>query len=720
MKKLFLTLAATALCATGFAGTRVLYQQNFETASDVAATGWTYGGGSISIASDEYGKYLELSQGQNNGRSGYVQWGSDIFLDANGESVLEDGTYHVEFDFSIAQNSNNQYNSEITLFTNELGIANQPYRGRWSDPIGPYNSFLFDAYQCNTAADTDMLVAINAPYNETVAEDGTVSYSVDTTDQSTLITGEWYTVSLDVNVNTRVVEYQVESLTGTILKSGTYTVPETNLGTAEGTEVSMYAEGLWVMVARYNTIMDFDNIVISFDSSVDTANAPTIALKSVGVDANEEVNLNMRAYSITFLPGETLHLTGTDGTAEEVEYDDCDGLYVYYTETSGTIKAYTTCGTATSDVVEVEVECVPCVLPAAEVTITSVEAGYGKTYKLSVDNSEVPTQPTIFINYVFNSANGDVLSGENLASGESITLTDAGTLTLTTASFGFQSTTTTVQNNILFKVKNEWDFARMSDEEIKAAGFTNWQVLNSATTSGFSNWTARKRLYYYDSATATVDEESGETVYTAVYPFGYISDDDTVNVLDYSEIGTEGDDLGINVADYELFPGITVFAGHNVTYLKHLGVTNNATSGGNYKNIVVLNVDPTDFIVANLISSYGSNSNHPIVATTEEYYGLLEGEDSVYLPEQVTETVGEGDDATEVGTGVYNVTVPVYRIDTVCTKLTVYAQDPDAVEGVQATEVAGDNYYYTIDGLRLAQPTRPGLYIHNGKKIIVK
>lgn len=84
MKKLFLTLAATALCTTAFAGTRVLYQQNFDQAVNAEATGWSYGGGSMTIASDEYGKFLELALGQNNGRSGQCTWGTEIYQDADG------------------------------------------------------------------------------------------------------------------------------------------------------------------------------------------------------------------------------------------------------------------------------------------------------------------------------------------------------------------------------------------------------------------------------------------------------------------------------------------------------------------------------------------------------------------------------------------------------------------------------------------------------------
>lgn len=46
----------------------------------------------------------------------------------------------------------------------------------------------------------------------------------------------------------------------------------------------------------------------------------------------------------------------------------------------------------------------------------------------------------------------------------------------------------------------------------------------------------------------------------------------------------------------------------------------------------------------------------------------------------------------------------------------------DIKTGVEeiAIESVEDPYYYSIDGVRIAEPTRPGLYIHNGKKIIIK
>ena len=50
-----------------------------------------------------------------------------------------------------------------------------------------------------------------------------------------------------------------------------------------------------------------------------------------------------------------------------------------------------------------------------------------------------------------------------------------------------------------------------------------------------------------------------------------------------------------------------------------------------------------------------------------------------------------------------------------------YRQQPSAIENISetTTENAGDGYYYDLQGRRMLNPTR-GIYIHNGKKIVVK
>lgn len=719
MKKLFLTLGLAMATMTSFAYERVLYQENFESATDVAATGWTYGGGSLTIASDDFGKFIELALGQNNGRSGQVKWGQEIFFDAEGNSLLPDGQYTMIFDFCIAANGTNQYNGEITVFTNHDARANETFRFPWTAGYtGPWNNYIFDMSQVNTSVETDWLAAINAPNKATVTtnDEGveSTSYSIDTAETYTVSTGQWYTVTLNVDTESRVVEYDVTDLSSNNLVSGEMTVPEENVLEDHGA-ISMYAEGIFVMTPRYQSKIDIDNVKIFFETDEAVANKPTVVLKALGkeeVNGKEVANLNYRLYNIQFAAGETLHVIGTDGATAEVEWADCDGEYAYGTTTSGTLTAWTTCDDATSEQVVTEVNCEPVVLPAATVTISSVSEGFGKTYVFNVSNESVELRPTIFISYEFTGKSGAKLTAEGLASGEKVTVTEEGSMTITTSAFGYQATTTTINNDLEFAVKKTYDFARMTQEDLTAAGFTEWTELNTGTTSGFSNWTGRGRLFYYDSATETTDAE-GNTTYTAVKPFGYVSEDGPA--LHYSEIGTDGGDLGINVTGYELFEGIRVYAGHNVTALLHVGMINNSTSGGNNKNIDVLNLDQTDFVVINRINDYGSNSCHPIVATTEEYYAQLAGDDEVFS----VAAKGVLDEAT----GKYTLSMPVYRIDTAATKVTIFAQQGEGagVDNVAVDEKENnDPYYYTIDGIRLAEPTHPGFYIHNGKKILVK
>lgn len=717
MKKIFLTLGLAAACLTSNAFERVLYQQNFETVSTPEAAGWSFGGEKMTLASDFEGKYLDLSLGQSNGRSGQVVWGDSIYMDKDGQLILEDNRYKMEFSFCINTMPNNQFNSEITVFTNHMPIANNLYRLPWSDTGKPahqkgvWENFIFDLSQCNTAVESDMLAAINAPLIVTEGDStayGINNYTLDTAEAKTLGTGTWYTATMDVDIQTRVVEYSVMDVFEDELTSGTMTVPENDIN---GDPISMFAQGIFALLARYQASFLFDNIKISCEVKDPYANVPTVALTRLGQNANDEQDLNVRAYTITFADGETLHVKGTDGKTIDVEWADCEGAYVYETTTSGVLEAWTTCEGATSEIATEKVDCSPCKLPSVTATITSVEAGFGKTYTLTISNADVPLRPTIFIDYEFTGVNGEKLTGSDAASGAKVTVTQEGTLKLISKAFGYESTESSVDNNIEFEIKNKWDFARMTDEEITKAGFPAYQELNSGSTSGFTNWTGRKRLFYYDAATESVNDE-GETVYDAVYPFGFVSED-SPNLIYYSELDAEGE-VATNVAGYELFPGITVYAGHNVTYMKHIGMINNATTGGNNKNIDVLDLDATDFVVIDKINNYGGNSNHPVCKTVDEYYEVLCGESEVYSA-SINGTLNEE-------TGKYTVSCPVYRIDTAATCVTVFKKvgggDDDAVDTINA--VNGDGFWYSIDGIRVAEPTRPGLYIHNGKKIIVK
>ena len=80
-----------------------------------------------------------------------------------------------------------------------------------------------------------------------------------------------------------------------------------------------------------------------------------------------------------------------------------------------------------------------------------------------------------------------------------------------------------------------------------------------------------------------------------------------------------------------------------------------------------------------------------------------------------------GGDAEYVNPGVYTVVVAEgdYYENTIGV-LTITFMIDEAT-GVEEIAVANENgAWYTVDGKRVAAPSEPGFYIHNGKKYIVK
>lgn len=60
------------------------------------------------------------------------------------------------------------------------------------------------------------------------------------------------------------------------------------------------------------------------------------------------------------------------------------------------------------------------------------------------------------------------------------------------------------------------------------------------------------------------------------------------------------------------------------------------------------------------------------------------------------------------------------EIETSGAKITIVDDEPTAIQTVQQDADKADNTYYTLSGVQVAQPTAPGIYIHNGHKIIIK
>ena len=709
MRKLYMMMAvvgAFLYASTAAAGTRYLVKQDFESASDPTLIGWASPNlpAGMSIAGDEEGNYFQFSLGQSNGRSCYWLWGSDVYTDQ-----LIDGTYHVEMEWCYKQGSNNQYGTQLRfLNTDEAPTSN------------------------GKTANSNALDQLNWIFTITEVDDTRAFYVCDDTNNTFMVNiGEWMKVSLDVNVNARTVAYRITDIFGnTEYVSGTRNVPE---------EQSMYVTGINQYVARYQSIVQMDNISVSVFAEEDIANPPTVAL--TGVNGTE------RTYTITFGEEEELNIIGTDGKEETIFYMDCDGNYKYTTSTSGTLKAWTESGTATSEVVTVEVECVMIVLPVATATIVGVEDGYAKSYSLTVSNAEVPTQPTIYLEYQFKNEYGEIeINASDKFSGEVVKVNSKGVLIVTTVAPGFASNTIEIVNDKKFTITNEIDFQHMTAEDLTAKGFEAMDPLDSENTSGETNWTGRQR-FYYNIATGEVDEE-GNPTYTKYVVYGastlgfepiqryrfvqskldetaarslfaplytwWYNDGVTATSLNeegtgpaVDESGNEGGSVNIQI---KLGIGLV-----------HSGVQGDAETydpaGRGYGNIRVnnttLGVDgltDEDFIVVYKIGDYGSTSKHPeFPLGTDPEEGKAQYK-AMHLG-----------DLVEVYTGLQ--TFQLYRVDTALNYIVVLKGESEGIEEINTGAIVSDHNapIYNLNGIQVNPKTlQRGVYIKQGKKFIVR
>lgn len=504
MKKFYLLFTAMlALFVTTAKADRILFSENYE-AGGVPKT-WTINGGTGSIAGDAEGKYFSFALGQNNGRSAHCLWGESIF-DPVKEGLTE---YAVSIDFQYQAFGNNQYNGEFAVFSGEKCIkTNGNSSGNWSPYCTITPDCLFDMNESE-----DAIKAMDT-------KDPTLWYLNGDVDNSfNLTAGTWYTLVLNVNVATREVSFTIDDLDGTFHKAGSKTLAE---------DANIYASGLYLMNARYQSVVNIDNVKVTVPG--DFANIPVIALTGL--------NMAERTYTITFMEGETLHVTTTDGSEKVVGYyetGDVPGAYVITTSTSGKITAYTTAGTMQSEQVSVDVVCETINLEGVvKYGIIEAEEGFAKTYQFTIDNSKIEMQPEIFMDFNFKSEDGQHdLTLTNQNSGVSVKVSSKGTLTVTTKALGYGPGTTTIENDKEFIIKYDIDFQKVTGEQLLEKGFEKMDDLNSVTMSGESNWTGRMRMYY-KIATGEKDEE-GNDIYNnyAVYGFNENAENYEATVAGY-------------------------------------------------------------------------------------------------------------------------------------------------------------------------------------------
>ena len=70
--------------------------------------------------------------------------------------------------------------------------------------------------------------------------------------------------------------------------------------------------------------------------------------------------------------------------------------------------------------------------------------------------------------------------------------------------------------------------------------------------------------------------------------------------------------------------------------------------------------------------------------------------------------------------GTYNIKLDVLRDFGGAVLMTVTKADPSAISTV-GVDTKADNAYYNLQGVKFnSMPSVPGIYIHNGKKVVVR
>ena len=734
----FLCTAMLLMFATSVKADRILFSENYE-AGSVPAT-WTVNGNAqktyATIAGDSEGKYLSFTN-TDNGRSAHCFWGEGIF-DPVKEGLTE---YTVSLDFQIQAFGNNQVNGEIAIFSGE-GCASSNGAGTEfaGDQKGVWANYSLLTPNCLFGIAQDSKIA---------TKDDPAHWFIngDSTDVIAPVAGTWYTLVLTVNVATKEVSYTLDDLDGTFHKAGSKTLAE---------DANVFASGLFLMGARYWSVTNVDNVKVSVPG--DFANVPVIAL--TGLKDSE------RTYTITFLEGETLHVKGTDGSEKTIGYFDAGevaGQYVITTTQSGTISAYTTAGSMTSETVTMEVNCEPIVLPSPTYAIISAAEGYEKTYQFTIDNTSVEMQPEIFMDFSFKSDNGTddfVLTNQN--NGAQVTLPSKGTLTVTTKALGYANGSTTIKNDMEFVVKYDIDIQHITADELLAKGFEKMDDLDSSTTSGESNWTARLRLYY-DILTGEKDEE-GNDLYTRYPVYGFTKA--TVKLEDGTEVEQTYDYEPIQRYRYlqsklneetahSLFAPMYVWygtTGVDKSYYEEDGVTPKVDPAGNpggttnlqvklgigivfsgqvndaenynpnsiaYSPILIntttMGVDgltDEDMIVVSKIDNYGGGSVHPqFPAGTDPAAAKVE-----YKKMHLGAT-----NSTCKGTETFT----LYRVDTALNRVLVLSPSTSGIDEIFNADqkVISDHNapIYNLNGVQVnAKNLKAGVYVKQGKKFIVR
>lgn len=379
-------------------------------------------------------------------------------------------------------------------------------------------------------------------------------------------------------------------------------------------------------------------------------------------------------------------------------------------------------------------------LNAPEVSISFKQNGdnYIPVYNFSSDQSSITGTPDVTYSYEINSSKGTATSYE---------ATEKGTLKVIVSADGYTSAEKTVIiNNILFNKSYNYDFSTLtSHSETTVGSQTKYNSIGcqaySLESDAFENITLNGMSQLWAiTAGKTLGLMSrvgkGSVTYTGSFPEGsyFVGDNNvsTTNVLSYSQYGFVKE-LSVYIplvtvsvseagfATYATTNNIEVPESNDVKVMTvkvnddNSTITLNEVKAGTVipANTGILVKAPAgncDFVVT---SDKGTElANNDLVAATSD---VTSDGTKFFALTKIGEKVG----FALVENGVVIPAGKAYLEVAAGTAAKFFSLDGEAT-GINSVKTAkADGLYYTLEGVKTTKPVK-GLYIHNGKKIVVK
>lgn len=378
-------------------------------------------------------------------------------------------------------------------------------------------------------------------------------------------------------------------------------------------------------------------------------------------------------------------------------------------------------------------------LNAPEINISFKQNGenYIPVYNFSSDQSSITGTPDVTYSYEINSSKGTATSYE---------ATEKGTLKVIVSADGYTSAENTVViNNLLFNKSYNYDFSTLTTHsetkvadnmtQYNGAGCDAYKLesneFENITLNGMSQLWAITKKYTVGLMART---GKGSITYTGSFPEGsfFVGDNyaSTTNVLSYSQYGV--------VKELSVYTPLVTVSVSDAGYATY-ATTNNVIVPSDVEVMTVkVNDDKTSITLHNVAAGtlIPANTGILVKATKGDYNFVVTSTDGTKLENNslvaaTTDVPSDGDTyfaLTKIGDKVgfavvaKDVVIPAgkaYLCVPRASGAKFFGLDGEAT-GINSVKTAkADGAYYTLEGVKTTKPVK-GLYIHNGKKIIVK